>query len=74
MSGLFPSNDVPSSALKFGDNDEAFTSAVTFGELDMIGEKFIDDVVLTGYSIIYINRVEEVCCGAVGSAGKVCLK
>ena len=76
MSGLFPpSKDVPPSALKLGYKaEEGFTSSVTFGESDAIGDKFVDDVVLVGTSVVYVNRVEEVCCGSVGSAGKVCLK
>jgi hypothetical protein len=56
------------------DSGEGFTSSVTFGEYDEIGGKFKDEVVLFGHSVIYINKVEDVCCGAVGSAGKVCVK
>ena len=68
MSDLF---NVPASAIKL---DLESAPSVTFGEYDEIGGKFKTEIVLDGHSVVYVNRVEELCCGAVGSAGKVCAK
>ena len=68
MSALF---NVPESAIK---SSASLSSSVHFGEYDEIGGKFKTEVVLEGQSVVYVNRVEEVCCGAVGSAGKVCVR
>ena len=64
MSALF---NVPESAIK---SSASLSSSVHFGEYDEIGGKFKTEVVLEGQSVVYVNRVEEVCCGAVGSAGR----
>ena len=71
MSDLF---SVPDSAIKADQGDSpSGTFGVSFGEYDEIGGKFKSDVV-DGQSVVYVNNVEGVCCGAVGSAGKVCIK
>jgi hypothetical protein len=54
--------------------EEGFSSSITFGEYDEIGGKFKQESVLEGHSVIYINDVLSVCCGTIGSAGKVCVK
>ena len=68
MSDLF---NVPDSTIKL---DLRSAPSITFGEYDEIGGKFKTEIVLDGHSVVYVNRVEELCCGAVGSAGKVCAK
>jgi hypothetical protein len=70
MSDLFATSDV-TTPLKV---DEDLTSSVTFGEYDEIGGKFKQQSVLEGMSVLYVNDVYTMCCGMVGSSGKVCLK
>ena len=45
--------------------------SVSFGKYT-VGVRFTYSVVF-GHSLIFLNRVKDVCVGAIGAAGKVCL-
>ena len=67
---LFPdSSRVPVTAAKAEFSE---LSSVSFGEYT-VGDRSTEAVVFA-HSVIFLNRVEDVCVGAIGVAGKVCLQ